>query len=125
MNYHKIPKISRRAYIFQSLFRGAYIWRGLCTEGNLCFKIVWASLLLEGNVPFLLCFTLYLRANSMSKAAGGYIWRGNLMEGFLHYKVGGVLTFGGAYFRNFTVCAKMPQKLNYESKKIQILGKMK
>ena len=58
-------------------------------EGNLCFKIVWASLLLEGNVPFLLCFTLYLRANSMSKPAGGYIWRGNLMEGFLHYKVGG------------------------------------
>ena len=89
MNYHKIPKISRGAYIFQSLFRGAYIWRGLCTEGNLCFKIVWASLLLEGNVPFLLCLTLYLRANSMSKAAGGYIWRGNLMEGFLHYKVGG------------------------------------
>ena len=31
-----------------------------------------------------------------------------------------------AYFRNFTVpvCAKMPQKPNYESKKIQILGKM-
>ena len=61
----------------------------------------------------------------MSKPAGGYIWRGNLMEGFLHYRVGGVLTFGGAYFRNFTVCAKMPQKLNYESKKIQILRKMK
>ena len=64
----------------------------------------------------------------MSKPTGSYIWRGNLMEGFLHYKVGGggaVLTFGGAYFRNFTVCAKMPQKLNYESKKIQILRKMK
>ena len=61
----------------------------------------------------------------MSKPAGGYIWRGNLMEGFFALQGWGVLTFGGAYFRNFTVCAKMPQKLNYESKKIQILGKMK
>ena len=26
---------------------------------------------------------------------------------------GGGLIFGGAYFRNFMVCAKMPQKLNY------------
>ena len=126
MKYHKIPKISRGTYIFQSLFCGAYIWRGLCTEGNLCFKIDWASSLLEGNLPFLLCFTLYLRANSKSKPPGAYIWRGDLMEGFFHYKVGGwgVLIFGEAYFQNFTVCAKMPQKPNYESKKIQILGKM-
>ena len=30
-------------------------------EGNLRFKINWASLIV-GNLPFLLCFTLYLRA---------------------------------------------------------------
>ena len=48
--YHKIPKISPRAYIFQRpffeglIFGGAYIQRGLCTEGNLRFNIDWASL---------------------------------------------------------------------------------
>ena len=33
---------------------------------------------------------------------GAYIRRGDLTEGFLRYDFGG-LTFGGAYFRNFTV----------------------
>ena len=93
----------------------------------MCFKIDWASSLLEGNLPFLLCFTLYLRANSKSKPPGACIWRGDLMAVFFSFQgwgVGGVLIFGEAYFRNFAVCAKMPQKPNYESKKIQILGKM-
>ena len=50
MNYRKIPKISPWAYIFQRpflrglffeglIFGGAYIRRGLSTEGNLRFKI--------------------------------------------------------------------------------------
>ena len=54
--YHKIPKISPGAYIFQGpflrglfleglIFGGAYIRRGLSTEGNLHFKIDWASLI--------------------------------------------------------------------------------
>ena len=125
MNYHKIPKISRGAYIFQSLFRGAYIWRGLCTEGNLCFKIVWASLLLEGNVPFLLCFTLYLRANSMSKPAGSYIWRGNLMEGFLHYKVGGggCLHLEGLIFGILQYVQKCPRNWTMNQRKFKFWGK--
>ena len=44
-SYHKIPKISSGAYIFQRpffeglIFGGAYIRRGLSTEGNLHFKI--------------------------------------------------------------------------------------
>ena len=68
---------------------------------------------MEGNLPFLPCFTLYLRAISIYKPPGGlylerqfnggffalrvwgaYIWRGLYMEGLIH---------GGAYFRNFTV----------------------
>ena len=57
--------------------------RGLCTEGNLHFKINWASLLWEGNLSFLLCLTLYIR-------------RGDLTEGFLGYDFGGLI-FGGAY----------------------------
>ena len=34
---------------------------------------------------------------------GAYIWKGDLTEGFLRYDFGGLI-FGGAYFRNFTVC---------------------
>ena len=46
-------------------------------EGNLCFKIDLASLIkLEGNLPFLLCFSLYLRAISKHKPPGGLIFGG-------------------------------------------------
>ena len=58
------------------------------------------ALWLEGNLPFLLCFTLYLRTICNYKPLGGgggaYIWRGNLTEGFLHYEFG-ELIFGGAH----------------------------
>ena len=58
---------------------------------------------MEVNLPFLLCFTLYLRAIFQVQAPSGLILRGgDLTEGFLHYRVGGPI-FGGAYFRNFTV----------------------
>ena len=51
---------------------------------------------MEVNLPFLLCFSLYLRAFSQVQAPGGaYIWRGDLKEGFLRYR------FGGAYFPEF------------------------
>ena len=59
------------------------------------------------NLPFLLCFTLYSRANTKYKSpggrGGGYIRWGDLTDGFLHYDFGGLI-IGGAYFRNFTVC---------------------
>ena len=45
-------------------------------EGNLHFKIDWASLYWQGNLPFLLCFTLYLRANSKYKPPEGLILGG-------------------------------------------------
>ena len=55
------------------------------------------------NLPFLLCFTLYSRANSKYKPPGGaYIRRGDLTEGFLRHDFGWLI-HGGAYFRNFTV----------------------
>ena len=50
------------------------------------------------NLPFLLCFTLYLREIFQVQAPGGGLY----LEGFLFYRFGG-LVFGGAYFRNFTV----------------------
>ena len=71
--------------------------RGLCTEGNLRFKIDWASLILRRKFTVFLCFTLYLRAISKYKPPGGaYIWRGDLTERFLRYEFGGLI-FQGAY----------------------------
>ena len=57
-------------------------------EGNLRFKIHWASLIVGRKFPFLLCFTLYLRAISEDKpSTGAYIWRGDLTEGFFALQV--------------------------------------
>ena len=66
-------------------------------EGICVSKSIRLAIKLEGNLPFLLCFTLYLRAISKYKPPGG-----DLTEGFLHYEFGGLI-FGGAYFRNFMV----------------------
>ena len=55
------------------------------------------------TVSFLLCFILYLEAISKYKPLGAYIRSGDLTEGILRCDFGG-LTFGGAYFQNFTVC---------------------
>ena len=60
--YRKIPKNKPQGlYFSKAIFEGlifgvTYIWTGLCTEGNLGFKINWAGLWLEGNLPF--CFVL-------------------------------------------------------------------
>ena len=63
--------------LFEGLiFGGAYIQRGLSTEGNLHFKIDWASLIVGSELPFLLCFTLYLRAIFQVQAPGGLIFGG-------------------------------------------------
>ena len=62
------------------IFGGAYLRRDICVSQS-----IGLALYLEVNLPFLLCFTSYLRAISQGQAPGGLI-------------------FGGAYFRNFTVC---------------------
>ena len=42
--------------LFEGLiFGGAYIRRGLCTEGNLRVKIDWASLIVGSKFTVLLC----------------------------------------------------------------------
>ena len=67
-------------------------------RGKFAFQNDWASLMVgrKFNV-FALFYFVKLRAIS-------YIWRGDLTEGFLRYVFGGLI-FGGAYFRNFKVCA--------------------
>ena len=72
-------------------------------EGNLRFKINWASLQWEGNLPFLLCFTLYSRANSKYKPPGALYSEGRFNGGFFALRFWEALIHGGAYFQNFTV----------------------
>ena len=87
-SYRKIPKISPEAYIFQRpflgglfleglIFRGAYLWREICIS-----KSIGLALKLEGNLPFLLCFTLYLKAISKYKPPGGLYLEGQFNGGF-------------------------------------------
>ena len=45
-------------------------------EGNLRFKIDCARLIVRSKLPFLLCFTLYLRAIFQVQAPGGVIFGG-------------------------------------------------
>ena len=47
----------------------------------MCFKIDWASLIVGRKLPFLLCFTLYLRAISKYKPPGGLIFEGAVFNG--------------------------------------------
>ena len=68
------------------------------------FKIDWASLIVESKFTVLVLFYFLFEGNFPSTSPqGAYIWRGDLTEGFLRYRFGGLI-FGGAYFRNFTVC---------------------
>ena len=68
----EIPKNSESpaAFIFKRPFlRGVYS-EGLMYGGKLAIGIG-PALALGGNLPFLLCFTLYLRAISKYKSPGG------------------------------------------------------
>ena len=88
---------------FKGLFGGAYIRRGLSTEGNLRFKIDWASLIVGGKFTgFALFYIVFQYDFPSTSPQGAYIRRGDLTEGFLRYQFRGLI-FGGAYFRNFTV----------------------
>ena len=90
--------------LFEGLiFGGAYIRRGLSTEGNLRFKIDWANLIVGSKFTIFALFYFVFEGNFPSTSPrGAYIWRGDLTEDFLRYRIGGLI-FGGAYFRNFTV----------------------
>ena len=84
--------------LFEGLiFGGAYIRRGLCTEGNLRFKIGWATLQWKGNLPFLLCFTLYSGANSKYKPPGGLFSEGRFNGGFFALRFWGAYIWRGLY----------------------------
>ena len=73
------------------------------------------------NLPFLLCFTLYLRAISKYEPPqGAYILRGDATEGFWRYEFAGLMFVGAytrrAYFRNFTVFLLKEVKPSHDRK---------
>ena len=87
--------ISPGAYIFQRpflrglLFGGAYIWRGLCKEGNLRFKTDWANLIVGSKFTVFALFFFVFEGNFPSTSfprarvgggGGPYIWRGLFSE---------------------------------------------
>ena len=81
------------------IFGGAYLRREICVS-----KSIGLALQLEGNLPFLLSFTLNLRAIFQVQAPRrAYIWWDDLTEGFLRYRIGGLIHGGAFFFRNFTV----------------------
>ena len=91
--------------LFEGLiFAGAYIQRGLSTEGNLPFKIDWASLIVESKFTvFALFYFVFEGSFPSTSPRGAYIWRGQFNGGFFLWHRFGGLIFGGASFRNFTV----------------------
>ena len=78
--------------LFEGLiFGGAYIRRGLSTEGSLRFKIDWASLIVGSKFTVFALFYFVFEDNFPSTSPrGAYIWRGLYMEG---------LIFGNNFYR--------------------------
>ena len=72
----KFRKQAPGLIFFKVPFGGAYVQRGLSTEGNLHFKIDCASFIFGINLPFLLCFPLYLKTIFQVQAPGGLIFGG-------------------------------------------------
>ena len=60
-------------------------------------KSIGLALYLERNLPFLLCFTLYLRAISKYKPPGGLYLEGRFNGGFFALQVWGAYIWRGLY----------------------------
>ena len=61
------------------------------------YKSIGLALLFEVNLPFLLCFTLYLRAISKYKPPGGLYLEGRFNGGFFALRVLGAYIWRGLY----------------------------
>ena len=77
------------------IFGGAYIRRGLSTEGNLRFKIDWASLIVGSKFTVFALFYFVFEGNfpSTSHRWGLYL-EGRFNGGFLRYRFGGLYLEG-------------------------------
>ena len=73
------------------MFGGAYLRREICVS-----KSIGLALWLEVNFPFLLCFSLYLRAIFLLQAPRGLYLEGRFNGFFSRYRFGGLI-FGEFY----------------------------
>ena len=69
-----------KAFFEGLIFGGAYIRRGLSTEGNLRFKTDWVSLIVGSKFTV---FALFYFGFFALPVWGPYIWRGLYMEGLI------------------------------------------
>ena len=67
---------SRGLFLEGLIFGGAYIRRGLPTEGNLRFKIDWASLIVGSKFTVFALFYFVFEGNFQVQAPGGLIFGG-------------------------------------------------
>ena len=74
------------------IFGGDYLRREICVS-----KSIGLALQLEVNLPFLLRFTLYLRAIFRVQAPGGLYLEGRFNGRFFALPVWGAYIFGGAF----------------------------
>ena len=74
------------------IFGGAYLRWEICVS-----KSIGLAFQLEGNLPFLLCFTLYLRAIFQVQAPGCLYLEGRFNGGFFALPVWGAYIWRGLY----------------------------
>ena len=79
--------------IFEGLiFGGTYLWREICVS-----KSIGLALQSEVNLPFLLCFSLYLRTIFQVQAPRGLYLEGRFNGGFFALPVKGAYICRGLY----------------------------
>ena len=78
------------------IFGGAYLRREICVS-----KSIGLALQLELNLPFLLCFSLYLRAIFQVQAPRGLYLEGRFNGGFFALPVRGANIWRGFYMEGF------------------------
>ena len=74
------------------IFGGAYLRREICVS-----KSIGLALQLEVNLPFLLCFTLYLRAIFQLPSPRGLYLKGRFNGGFFTLPVWGAYIWRGLF----------------------------
>ena len=72
----KFRKQALGLIFFKDPLSGAYFWRGLSTEGNLCFKINWASLTVGSKSTFFALFFFVFEGNFPRTSPKGLIFGG-------------------------------------------------
>ena len=97
------------------IFGGAHLRREICVS-----KLIGLALYFEINLPFLLCFSLYLRAIFKVQAPGDLYLEGQFNREFLRYRFGGLI-FGGTYtwmglFSEFYAISELPQNLFFKAR---------